>query len=321
MSGLTVLRFEPVFRQYIWGGRRLQTTLGKNLPEGDRYAESWEVVDHGQDQSIVAFGPHKGRTLNGLLRDFGPALLGRPVDGRGFPLLLKFLDAHRDLSVQVHPDDAYGATMDPPDMGKTEAWVILRAEPGSRIYAGLKASVSRSDFRRAIDQGRTESCLHSFEAVAGDCVFIPAGVVHALGAGLVVAEIQQSSDATFRIFDWNRVGADGRPRDLHIAAAMDVIDFGAGPISPQSPQPAGRVGSERLVTCDKFVMERWRFHQSQAVGGDGTVHLLAVLDGQVRLHDDSRPLTKGQSALVPASVGPVEVQPAGSAVLLDMYLP
>ena len=198
-------RFEPLFRRYLWGGRRLQTVLGKTLGDENDYAESWEVVDHGNEQSVIQYGPMAGKNLREIVVKYGEQLLGQHHEQTQFPLLFKFLDAHHDLSVQVHPNDSQGALLEPPDLGKTEAWVIVEAEPEATVYAGLRPGVDRDVLSRAIADGTTKSCLHRFQAVVGDCIFIPSGTVHALGSGSVVAEIQQASDTTFRLFDWNRV--------------------------------------------------------------------------------------------------------------------
>ena len=317
MPQLYPLRFKPILRRYLWGGRRLHSLLGKPLGDENDYAESWEVVDHGQDQSVVLAGTLRGVTLGQLVHEQGTALLGRHHPQRQFPLLFKFLDAHRNLSVQVHPNDQQGSRLVPPDLGKTEAWVVVHADPGSKIYAGLKRGFDRSAFERELRRGTTELCLHSFEPQAGDCVFIPAGTVHALGAGLVVAEIQQASDTTFRLFDWNRVGSDGKPRQLHVEQALDVIDFDAGPVSPVS------TGAEQLVACDKFVLERHRLLGPVPIGGDNRFHLLAVLAGQLDVAADpvAQPLSIGETALLPAAAEPVLTTPVGETVLLDMYLP
>ncbi len=323
MPPLYPLRFRPLFRRYIWGGRRLQSVLAKPIGEGDDYAESWEVVDRGDDQSVVAFGPLAGSTLHDVLSARGAELLGRHYPLPRFPLLLKFLDAHKSLSVQVHPNDEQAARLDPPELGKTEAWVVLHADPGSLIYAGLKRGFDRHALEREVHRGTTELCLHRFEPKPGDCAFIPAGVVHALGAGLVIAEIQQASDTTFRLFDWNRVGADGKPRPLHVEQALNVIDFDRGPVSPVEPRETDRPGVTRLVECDKFVLDRWQFDAPQPIGGDDRFHIVAVIAGEATLAGDpaDAPLALGHTALVPASVGPLTVTPTGPTTLLDMYLP
>ena len=329
MPDLYPLEFQPLFRRYLWGGRRLATVLGKPLGDGEDYAESWEVVDHGDDQSIVASGPLKGRTLASLVASHGAELFGRHHPQTRFPLLFKFLDAHRNLSVQVHPDDAAAQRLDPPDLGKTEAWVVLHADAGSRIYAGLKRGVDRGVLDREVHRGATEPCLHWFEPRAGDCVFIPAGAVHALGEGLVVAEIQQASDTTFRLFDWNRLGADGRPRTLHVAAALEAIDYDAGPVDPRVPEVMENRLTERLVACDKFVLDRHRLTDAMTLGGDRRFHILTVLEGTctlrsdcgIRPWDEGRQLEKGATVLLPASEPSVGVEPCEHALLLDMYLP
>src|SRR5262245_7164495 len=246
MPPLYPLTFHAVLKRYLWGGRRLGSVLGKPIGEGSDYAESWEIADHAQGQSIVAQGPLVGTTLHDLVASRRDELLGRHAPQSRFPLLFKFLDCQRDLSVQVHPDDAAAARLDPPDLGKTEAWLILDAQPGSRVYAGLKAGVDRADLEREVKRGQVVPCLSRFEPQGGDCIFIPAGTVHALGAGLLVAEIQQASDTTYRLFDWNRVGPDGRPRPLHVEQALGAMDFSASAVAPCRPHQTNRPHVEQL---------------------------------------------------------------------------
>jgi mannose-6-phosphate isomerase len=310
------LRFQPIFRSYLWGGRRLATDLHKNLPEEGIWAESWEIVDHHQAQSIVAEGPWRDWSLGKLMETFPASLIGpnaNPVENaksQRFPLLLKYLDCQNVLSVQVHPDDAYGATLSTPDLGKTEAWVILACSPGARVYAGLRPGVTKQLLREAIATGRTQECLHSFEPRVGDCIFIPAGTVHALGAGLLVAEIQQASDCTFRLFDWNRVDQDGKPRPLHIEQALDVIDFERGPVEPirsstdeiATMENGAEVASEVLVRCDKFCLERFGQPGTNRFA-PGTFRIVTVPHGAARLESDlgTIELATGESALIPFS--------------------
>jgi mannose-6-phosphate isomerase len=324
MPTLPLLRFEPIFRRYIWGGRRLATVLGKPIgPETD-YAESWEVVDHGADQSRVAGGPLAGATLGEIVHQHGPELFGRHAPQAGFPLLFKFLDAQTTLSVQVHPNDAQAARLDPPDAGKTEAWVVLAAEPGSVIYAGLKRGFDRAALERELARGTCELCLNRFEPRVGDCIFLPAGTVHALGAGLLIAEIQQSSDTTYRMFDWNRVGPDGNPRPLHVRQALDVIDFDRGPVVPATPMATDRPQVTRLTACGKFVLDRWDIALPREIGGDNRFHILAVIEGSVTEHDDpaKQLLRLGETLLLPAAAGPIKLAPQPPhAALLDIYLP
>ncbi len=321
------LRFEPLFRRYLWGGRRLGTMLGKAIGPGEDYAESWEIVDHGADQSVVSAGPLQGLTLSELVARHGDELFGRHTGQTQFPLLFKFLDCNRTLSVQVHPNDEQGARLEPPDLGKTEAWVVLATEPGSKIYAGLKPGVTREHLATAIAAENCEECLHEFEPVVGDCVFIKAGTVHALGAGLVIAEIQQASDTTFRLFDWNRVDAEGKPRQLHVDESLAVTDYERGPVLPQQPVKTDSPGRERLVECDKFVLDRLTIGKPQAAGlaepqtagGDDRFHLLVPLSGAITVSGDA--VSLGNTCLVPAAAGAVELVPRGEAVVLDIYLP
>jgi mannose-6-phosphate isomerase len=318
------LRFEPLFRRYLWGGRRLGTVLGKPIGEGADYAESWEVVDRAADQSRVAFGPLAGSTLGDLVRDRGEELLGKHHPQRRFPLLIKLLDAREKLSVQVHPNDEQAARLEPPDLGKTEAWVVLAAESGSRIYSGLKRGFDRPALERELSRGTCELCLHQFEPRVGDCIFLPAGTVHALGSGLMIAEVQQSSDTTYRLFDWNRVGLDGKPRALHVEQALEVIDFRRGPVDPVRPTPIDGRAVNRLVASDKFMLDRLELSAPRSAGEPDRCHILLVLEGEVHVAGEPsrRPLKAGETVLLPASAGPVKLSlQSPQAVLLDACLP
>ena len=320
------LVFEPLYRSYLWGGRGLASKLGKNLPAEGIWAESWEIVDHPQGQSVVKNGHWQGWTLGRLLSEHREAILGQKsqvcLEGTEggphvsrFPLLLKYLDCQNVLSVQVHPDDAYGLQMASPDLGKTEAWYIIDAEPGSVLYAGLKPNVSRKDLADAIQAGKTEECLHAICPQAGDCIFIPAGTVHALGAGLLVAEIQQASDCTFRLYDWNRVDVAGKSRPLHIDQALEVIDFEQGPIErvsarqiPQRDSPersfselsVSEIGPQELVDCDKFRLVRFD-RPSRYVLDLPTCRIVTVPKGTATIETGygSIELSAGDSALIP----------------------
>ncbi len=317
-----LLRFRPIFRRYLWGGRRLGTVLGKPIGPEDDYAESWELVDHGADQSVVRAGGLAGTTLGDLVGTHGEELLGRRAGAPSFPLLMKLLDCNRTLSVQVHPNDEQAARLTPPDLGKTEAWFVLAAEAGSKIYAGLKPGVTRDELAAALARGDCETLLHEFEPRVGDCVFIPAGTVHALGAGLLIAEIQQASDTTFRLFDWNRVDAEGKPRALHIEQSLATIDYNRGPVDAQMPQRVS-AGRERLVACDQFVLDRVTLDGPTTIGGDDRFHVLCVVDGAASAANDPvrAPLAVGDVALAPAAAGAIELTPASRATVLDIYLP
>ncbi len=329
------LRFQPIFQRYLWGGRRLAEVLNKPIGN-DSAAESWEIVDHDQYQSVVTHGTEAGKSLRELIAESGLALLGDaalekissdkipPHLRQRFPLLLKFLDANQHLSVQVHPDDAFGATLSPPDLGKTEAWYVMHADPGAKIFAGLKPEITQAAFESAVAEGKTESVLHSFEPKAGDCVFIPAGTMHAIGAGLLIAEIQQASNTTFRVYDWGRVDKDGKSRPLHIEQAITVNDFSRGPVSPSAASPASDPNWQTIVNCDKFVMNKASLTSAVSVAGDNRFHIIACTRGEVSIENDPSgvPLTIGQTVLLPASLGATKLCPGTEgAELLEIHLP
>ncbi len=315
------LKLEPTFRDYLWGGRSLATRLNKSLPADGVWAESWEVVDHPEHESLVTNGHLAGRTLGELMRADPQWLVGNAtaVAGR-FPLLLKYLDCNRVLSVQVHPDDEYGLKMSPPDLGKTEAWYIIDAQPGAVLYAGLKPGVDRQSLHAAIHAGKTAECLHEIYPQAGDCVFIPAGTVHALGAGLLVAEIQQASNTTFRLYDWDRVDQHGKSRPLHIEQSLETIDFASGPRPVQTPQATSAPGRVRLVECDKFRFDRIQGVEQATTSGDGCLHILTVPSGRVRIESasgHSETLVTGQSLLLPAAMEACSLKLDPGSILLD----
>ncbi len=320
------LRFEPILRHLIWGGRRLGTVLHKPIGDASDYAESWEISDYHDQVSIVSEGPLAGTSLRELVSSRPLELLGQAVGpGDHFPLLVKFIDANQDLSVQVHPDDEKGRRL-ANDSGKTETWVILAAEPGSLIYAGLKEGVGPEQFRRAIDSGEVEPLLHRFEARPGDAILIEAGTVHAIGAGVLLAEIQQMSDATFRVFDWNRVGADGKPRELHVEQAMESIDFQRGPVNPISPQVVDLDGIgrlERLARSRYFAVDRLRIRRTTRIGRPDRFTILIGLEGTCEIVHDQWPvaLEFGQTVLLPAAVGECQMVPDGQAVVLSCVVP
>jgi mannose-6-phosphate isomerase len=301
----------------------LGTALGKPVGDEPSCAESWEVCDRGDDQSVAVAGPLAGRTLGELVRERGAELLGRHHPQPRFPLLFKFLDAREHLSIQVHPDDAGAARLEPPDLGKTEAWVVLAAEPGAVIHAGVKRGTDRALLERELNRGTCDLCLSKYEPRPGDCVFLPAGTPHAIGAGLLVAEIQQASDTTFRLHDWGRVGPDGQPRALHVAQGLDAIDFDRQIPLPLPPRATDRPHVERLVECDYFVLERRTLSADDTIGGDNRCHLVAVLSGAVMVAGDpaETPLPVGGTVLLPAACGPVRLSPQGTAVVLDGFLP
>jgi mannose-6-phosphate isomerase len=319
------LRFKPILRRLIWGGRRLGTVLHKPIgPESD-YAESWELSDYHDQVSVVEAGRLAGTTIRDLVHARELELLGKaPGPHDQFPLLVKFIDAHEALSVQVHPDDETGRRL-ANDHGKTETWIILSAEPRSVIYAGLEQGVGPDEFARAIHSGTVEPLLHRFEPRIGDSILIESGTVHAIGAGVMLAEIQQMSDATFRVYDWGRTGPDGKPRQLHISQAMESIDFQRGPVEPITPETRPIEGGtcERLARSKYFALERLRLVQPAVVGDADRFTILMGLNGSSDIeHDGERVrLDYGQTMLLPAAIGPCAIVPCGEATVLTCVIP
>ncbi len=326
------LRFKPIFQRYLWGGYRLRDVLGKDT--GDQAAaESWELVDHKDAQSEILYGELAGKTLRQIIASNPEAVLGRALASElasdsvpeslrsRFPLLLKFLDASRDLSIQVHPDDEMGQTLSPPDLGKTEAWYVLEAQPGAKIYAGLKDGVDEASFRAAADAGATPEMMHSFEPKAGDCVFIKAGTLHAIGAGLLIAEIQQASNTTFRIDDWGRVDADGNPRQLHLQQGIAATDFSRGPVSACVAQQQD--GCETLIACDKFTFRRHTCGGTVTLGGDGKFRIVTVISGSLDVQGDpsGKSLARAQTVLLPAALDATDLTAVdGEAEFLEILV-
>ncbi|MFO0844434.1 MAG: type I phosphomannose isomerase catalytic subunit [Gemmataceae bacterium] len=312
------LRFRPYLRPMVWGGRQLGQTLGKSLPTGEGYGESWEVSDHPTHRSVAA----DGSTLRGLMESAAKALLG--ADREQFPWLVKYLDARDWLSVQVHPDEGAVQWLLPGENSKTEAWFILAAEPGSRVYAGLRPGVDEARLRRAVEDGTVARCLHSFEPRAGQCVFLPAGTVHAVGGGVLIAEVQQTSDATFRLFDWNRLGPGGEMRPLHLEEAIASIHWTAGPVEPVRVEgyPDGGPSWQELVRCRFFHLDYVRQREAFCLPA-GRMQVVMVLHGEGELLGEGgrERLVAGDTLLLPATMPVARVLPRGGLGLLLASLP
>ena len=256
------LRFEPIYQYRLWGGRRLSGLLSAPLPGGGPIGEAWLLSDRDDHQSQVANGPLKGQTIGELMKEFRGQLMGKLAPRfRRFPLLLKFLDARELLSVQVHPSDAHPELLPPGETSKTEAWVVIEANKGSHIYAGLKPGTTADDLRHSLTDGTIVDHLVNIVPKSGEGVFIPAGTVHTLGGGVVVFEIQQNSDVTFRLYDWNHVDAKtGKPRPLQVDQALASIDFAnckGGLVTPFVVTTT-LVERERLFDCEHFQLWRLR---------------------------------------------------------------
>jgi mannose-6-phosphate isomerase len=297
------LILEPSYKDYLWGGNRIPALLDRPLPPGI-YAESWELSDRPEGMSGVTNGPLKGLTLAEVLTRFGPDLLGGGTHTTRFPLLVKLIDARERLSIQVHPDDASARQ----GMGeaKTEAWHILAAQPGARVYAGLKEGVDASALQAAIKDHRAESCLNAIPVTTGDTIFIPGGRVHAIGEGLLILEVQQNSNTTYRVYDWGRVDKDGKARDLHLDQALRVIrwhDEAPVKISPCPVAEAPESGVTLLVACPYFRLEQIELTGEYPVEHDGSSFHALFTSGtplEVRVGSDPVLIPRGRTCLIPA---------------------
>jgi mannose-6-phosphate isomerase len=326
------LTFEPALRDYIWGGRNLETLYGRELPPGI-VAESWEISGHPTALTRVDAGPLAGLTLPQVQERLGTALVGARsqwATQRGkFPLLVKLLDANRSLSVQVHPADDYALAHEEGELGKTEMWYVLHAKPGAKLIYGLARETTRDEFRAALHEGTLGDLLHYLPVRPGDTIFVPTGTLHALLEGIVVTEIQQNSDTTYRVYDWGRVGADGRPRPLHIDKALDVIDFGQ--VRPQASTPtvvAEGPGFRQaeLARCRYFAVQEIVLDAGAAYRGrcDGTTfEIWGCVAGQadVGWAGEPLPLAAVRYVLLPAALGDFTIQARGPATLLRAFAP
>jgi mannose-6-phosphate isomerase len=334
------LKFRPKFFEKMWGGRKMQTLLGKDLPPVKPVGESWELYDFppgvvegsaGWLSSEVANGPLAGRTLHELMGSHGAELLGdvKPFGAHGqFPVLIKFLDAKDDLSVQVHPDEAYAAAH--PDAHlKTEAWYVVQNDPGARLFKGLCKGMTREAFAQAVRDGSIEQCIETMTPWAGDCVFMPSGTVHALGAGILAWEVQTPSDTTFRVFDFNRVDAStGKPRKLHVEQAMECIDFSGrpDPKQPRSTVSGAHSTVSRLVTSNYFKLEKlcMRAGVDQPLPYDQPV-VWTMLAGDAELRVDGLPepvtVGRGETVLLPARMKSPAIRTLGACEWLEVTFP
>ena len=329
MSEMTLypLRFEPIYQYRLWGGRRLSGLLSAPLPGHGPIGEAWLLSDRDDHQSQVANGPLKGQTIGELMEEFRGQLMGKLAPRfRRFPLLLKFLDAHELLSVQVHPSDAHPELLPPGETGKTEAWVVIEADKGSRIYAGLKPGTTADDLRHSLADGTIADHLVNIVPRKGDAVFIPAGTVHTLGGGVVVFEVQQNSDVTFRLYDWGHVDAKtGQPRPLQVDHALASIDFreSTGGLVTPFVVTATPVERERLFDCDHFLLWRLRGDLPFSIGAPEMPRVLICIEGSGWLESDGTAygVDKGQVWLLPAVVGACVFHPNSAVSMLEIALP
>lgn len=327
MRQMHPIRLEASLHATIWGGRKLEQAVWKQLPEGDvAIGEAWET----ETSTIAQNGPYAGKTLGELVELLGVHLLGTnamAVFGRRFPLLAKFLDARTKLSVQVHPNDQYAHEHEHGKLGKTEFWYILATEPGAKIVHGFTEPTTRAKVQQAIEQVKLEELMHEEPVTPGDVVFVPAGIVHAIGSGVLLYELQEYSDVTYRMYDYGRLDTQGRPRELHIERSLDVSHYEASAHIKTRPVTIaeGATYSERcLVACRYFVTCEIVLRTQVEGHTSGSCLILSSLGANLRVRygqdvQQSEGLERGQTMVLPAALGQYVIE--GEGAFLCSYVP
>lgn len=316
------LKFKPVYKDYVWGGRNFEK-LGKQLPEGI-VAESWEVSCHKNGTSIIANGEYAGVTLPNLIRLLGRDLVGSQLpqkDVEKFPLLVKFIDADKNLSVQVHPDDAYAQANENGEYGKNEMWYIIDAKPGARLVYDVRPGITREAFAQAVRDNKVEDCLKSIEVFPGDTINIPSGLIHAIGQGIMLAEVQQNSDTTYRVYDYGRTD-----RPLHIGKALDVIDFNSEGRKEKYEGLGLDLGNgsskKHIVATGYFSVEVYDINgkvEEDASGEKFYIYTIFEGSGNIAWNSGSLDVKAGESVLIPATLGKYAL--SGRLKALKCYVP
>jgi mannose-6-phosphate isomerase len=308
----TPLTFRPIFMERIWGARRIETEFGKKLPPNVKIGESWEIVDRPEAQSIVANGPLKGKTLHDLWTQDRQSIFGNVAEAARFPLLIKLLDSHERLSLQVHPPEKVASILG--GEPKTEFWYVAAADSGAELFLGFREPITRDQFEKALHEGTAADYVHKVRVNTGDSVFLPAGRLHAVGAGNLLIEIQQNSDTTYRVFDWNRVDDKGKPRQLHIEQALQCIDFDDA--QPRLLEAEG----ELLLRHKVFEVQKWNLDSPREVTPLGQFAVVCCLTGQLACANVD--LAPGEFFLVPAQLQDRQLKPlAVRTTLLRVTIP
>lgn len=321
------IKFNPVFKDYLWGGREL-AKLGKDIPEGI-VAESWELSCHPDGISAIANGEFSGMALTDFINKHGKRVIGNEFSEeqiKKFPLLIKFIDANDRLSVQVHPNDEYANTHENGEFGKNEMWYIISSKPGAKLILGAKAGVTKEAFAAAVKDNKIAECLNEVEVFPGDILNIPSGLLHAIGEGIVLAEIQQNSNTTYRVYDYDRIDKQGNKRPLHIDKALEVIDF---------KLPKGKAKADGLeVKLDSaskksykiankyFSVELYDIKSEIKENADGSKFFIYVFvdgDGKISYNDGEISVHKGETVLIPAELGKYSI--SGNFKALKTYVP
>jgi len=306
------LAFQPIFMERIWGGRKFADLFGKQLPPNKRIGESWEIVDRPEAQSVVRNGALKGKTLHELWTQDRQSIFGDVPDAPRFPLLIKLLDAQERLSLQVHPPEKTAAKLG--GEPKTECWHVAAAKPGAEIFAGFRAAITRKEFENSLRTGSAADHVHAIKVKAGDAMFLPAGRFHGIGGGCVLVEIQQNSDTTYRVFDWNRVDDRGKTRELHVDQALQCIDF--NDVAPKLIEPK----RELIVKHELFEIQKWNLDSPREVVPREQFAIVCCLSGRLSCTDVD--LAPGEFFLVPASLQDRQLKPqAQGTTLLRVTIP
>lgn len=308
------ITFSPLYMERVWGGRELERVYGRSLPDpAQPFGEAWEIVDREKEQSIVDEGTYSGTTLHDLWTNHREEIFGEGfLNHARFPILIKVLDARDDLSIQVHPPVHLAQTLG--GEPKTEMWFIADCDPGARLYVGLKNGVTRDAFEKSIADGTVADCVHAVTPQSGDSIFIASGRLHAIGAGFLIHEIQQNSDTTYRVFDWNRLGLDEKPRELHVGESLASIDF--HDFEPEMDKPVG----DNLASCDYFKTDKKTLDVGQTISNprDDRFSILSVVEGQLE-SDGGRRFAKGRFILLPRDGAPLTA--LEDSVVLQITLP
>ena len=316
------LKFTPILKEKIWGGKKLKNTFGKDSE--DSIGESWELSGVEDNKSIVANGPFMGKNIDWLLSNYNERLVGDKVYlhfGNTFPLLFKFIDAAQDLSVQVHPSD-FHAKKRHNSFGKTEMWYVLQADKNAELIVGFKGEIDNEGYQKALEENRITEILNSVPVKTGDAIIINPGTVHAIGAGTLLAEIQQTSDITYRIYDWDRPGTDGKMRDLHTALALDVIDFSVSPAFIEYNEQINLpilIGKTEFFAVNKLVLTQPLEHE---LSNFTSFIVYMCLEGQAEIEANGFPesIKKGETILIPAAIDKINIR-TEDASFLEVYIP
>ncbi|GAB6099191.1 class I mannose-6-phosphate isomerase [Halanaerocella petrolearia] len=319
------LKFKPIYKEKIWGGTSLADKFNRKIPS-DFTGESWELAAHKNGNSKVSNGKLVGKTLMEVIKEKGEKILGKEAKEdyyEKFPLLIKILDANDKLSVQVHPDDEYALQYENGELGKTEMWYVIDAKEDAKLVYGVEPDVSKEEFATSVREGRLAENLIELDVEAGDVIYIPSGTVHAIQEGILLAEIQQNSDTTYRVYDWNRLGQDGRSRDLHIDSALEVINFGKEPEGKVTGLEIEKEGYIRniLVASPYFITETLDINESYNNNTSNKYfYVLMGLEGKGKIiyKDGSINLHAGETILLPAALGEYEIK--GNCKLIKSYI-